>query len=185
MSDTKATLRRQARARRAELAQAVPDFSQRIAHHAASLDIAPDSLIGAYMALPGEADPHLLLQALVARGCTLAFPRVHAKGEPLVFHHWNRGRELMKGSYGIAEPAPDWPVARPVILLVPLLAFDKAGHRLGYGGGFYDRAIASLQPVRTIGVAFAGQEVEPLPHEPHDRALDAVITESGLRRFLT
>jgi len=176
----KTELRREARARRAELARTNPDFAQQLAAHAGALDIADNTLIGAYVALPGEADPHLLLKALSTRGCTFAFPRVHAKGEPLVFHHWKPGHELQKGSFGILEPSPDWPVAHPRILLVPLLAFDKHGHRLGYGGGFYDRTIAALKPARTIGIAYAGQEVEALPHEAHDIALDAVLTENGL-----
>jgi 5-formyltetrahydrofolate cyclo-ligase len=87
------------------------------------------------------------------------------------------------GAYGILEPSAGWPVAHPKILLVPLLAFDAHGHRLGYGGGFYDRTIEALKPDRTIGVAFAGQEVEALPHEAHDIALDCVITENGVREF--
>jgi 5-formyltetrahydrofolate cyclo-ligase len=183
VSDPKATLRKLARARRAELALAVPDFATRIAAYAGALNIPDDTLIGAYIALPGEADPHLLLKKLAGKSCSLAFPRVHAKGEPLVFHHWQPGDVLVKGAYGIAEPSPDWPVAHPPVLLVPLLAFDKTGHRLGYGGGFYDRTIASLKPARTIGVAYAGQEAETLPHEPHDVPLDMVITEEGVRRF--
>lgn len=184
MSDTKATLRTQARARRAELARAIPDFAQRVADHSHALDIPDSTHIGAYMALSGEADPHLLLKQLAAKGCTFAFPRVAAKGEPLVFHHWKAGREFVKGAYGIPEPAADWPVARPRTLLVPLLAFDKEGRRLGYGGGFYDRTIAALgTPLRLVGVAYAGQEVEALPHEAHDRPLDMLITENGVRRF--
>ncbi len=96
------------------------------------------------------------------------------------------GRELSKGRFGIAEPLPDWPIARPETLLVPLLAFDARGHRLGYGGGYYDRTIAALKahgPLRTIGIAYAGQEVLSLPHDPHDQPLDAVLTENGLRSF--
>ena len=183
MSDSKNALRQKARAHREHLARAHPDFAQQLATHATALNIPDNSLIGAYIALPHEADPHLLLKQLTMKGCTLAFPRVHAKGEPLVFHHWKPGRELIKGTYNIPEPAPDWPVAHPKILLVPLLAFDKQGHRLGYGGGFYDRTITTLKPARTIGIAYADQEVEILPHEPHDIALDAVITENGVRNF--
>lgn len=183
MPDTKSDLRKQARIRRETLARAVPDFATRIAAHIDALGIPDNTLIGAYVALPGEADPHQLLKQLILRGCTIAFPCVHAKGEPLVFHRWQPGHEFIKGAYGIPEPALDWPVAYPRILLVPLLAFDRQGHRLGYGGGFYDRTIASLEPAQTIGVAYADQEVEALPHEPHDIPLDMVITEQGVRRF--
>jgi len=178
---TKSDLRKEARARRAGLAH--PDFAARLAAHADALGIADASLVGAYVALPGEADPHLLLKALSLRGCTLAFPRVVARNAPLAFHHWRPGREFVAGAYGIAEPAADWPVAYPRILLLPLLAFDAAGCRLGYGGGYYDRTIAELRKggeVRIIGVAFAGQEVAGLPHEAHDIVLDAVVTEQGL-----
>ncbi len=76
----------------------------------------------------------------------------------------------------------DWPRAVPTLLLVPLLAFDRNGHRLGYGGGFYDRTLDALQ-VPAIGIAYAGQEVSSIPHEAHDRRLDGILTERGLRRF--
>jgi 5-formyltetrahydrofolate cyclo-ligase len=181
VSDAKAQLRKEARTHREALSCAHPDFAERLASHADALTIAPNTIVGAYVALLHEADPHLLLKQLVTRGATLAFPRVHAKNQPLVFHHWTPGRELIKGAYGIAEPAADWPVAHPRTLLVPLLAFDKTGHRLGYGGGFYDRTIAALKPAQAIGIAYAGQEVETVPHDEHDIPLDAVLTENGLR----
>lgn len=182
--NSKAHHRNAARARRAELIKAVPDFAQRLASHAGLLEIPPNSLIGAYAALPGEADPHLLLKQLALMGCTFAFPRVAAKGAALVFHHWKPGDVLKPGAYGIAEPSPDWPIAHPKILLVPLLAFDSSGHRLGYGGGFYDRTLGQLgKGVRTIGIAYAGQEVKSLSHEPHDHPLDMIATEEGVRHF--
>jgi 5-formyltetrahydrofolate cyclo-ligase len=89
---------------------------------------------------------------------------------------------LEPGSFGIPEPFSHWPKARPDLLLVPLLAFDADGHRLGYGGGFYDRTLALLK-VPAIGIAYAGQEVTVLPHDSHDAVLDAVLTERGLTRF--
>jgi 5-formyltetrahydrofolate cyclo-ligase len=182
----KSQLRQHARTRRAELAKAIPDFAARLASHAAQLDVPSNSLIGAYAALPGEADPHLLLKALVSRGHTLAFPRVEAKGAPLVFHHWKPGRELKRGTFAIAEPSADWPVAHPRILLVPLLAFDARGHRLGYGGGYYDRTLEALRKhgnIRAIGIAYAGQEIDSIPDENHDHLLDMIATENGVRRF--
>jgi 5-formyltetrahydrofolate cyclo-ligase len=133
-----------------------------------------------------EADPHVILKELVAQNCKLAFPRVVAKSEPLAFHRWKPGDELQKGTYDILEPAKDWPMAYPKILLVPMLAFDAHGHRLGYGGGFYDRTLDFLRAnstVRAIGVAYAGQEVNELPREAHDHPLDAVITEQGVQTF--
>jgi 5-formyltetrahydrofolate cyclo-ligase len=182
----KKLLRDAARARRAELAKTIPDFAARLARQAAELDIAPNSLIGGYAALEDEADPHLLLKALASTGHEIAFPRIEAKAAPLVFHHWKPGRELQRGAFGIAEPRADWPIAHPPILLVPLLAFDARGHRLGYGGGYYDRTLEALRArgnVRAIGVAYAGQEVEFIPDENHDHRLDMVATEAGVRRF--
>lgn len=183
---SKKLLRDAARARRRALAKTIPDFAARLAAHAPALDIAPNSLIGAYAALPDEADPHLLLKALAADGHSLAFPRVEAKGAPLVFHHWKPGRELTRGAFGIAEPSADWPVAHPRILLIPLLAFDKRGHRLGYGGGYYDRTLEALRAsgsIRAIGIAYAGQEIDSIPDENHDHLLDTIATEEGVRRF--
>ncbi len=181
----KQQLRTAARARRAELARAMPDFAARLAAHADALGISDGALVAAYVAMGDEADPQLLLKALAARGCTFAFPRVAAKGAPLVFHHAQPDREHIRSTFGVSEPAPDWPIAQPAIFLVPLLAFDAAGTRLGYGGGFYDRTLAALPGARAIGIAYAGQEVAALPREPHDHRLAAVLDETGLRRFVS
>ncbi len=192
----KGTLRTEARARRAECVRSVPDFAARLAAHAAALDIPRGSLVGAYVAMEGEADPRLLLERLAREECTFAFPRVAAKRAPLEFHHAQGRREFVISAFGVPEPAPDWPLAHPGILLVPLLAFDATGTRLGYGGGFYDRTLASLArnetppanpshrgPTRAIGIAYAGQEVASLPRDAHDQPLDMIVTEDGVRRF--
>ncbi|MBS0273552.1 MAG: 5-formyltetrahydrofolate cyclo-ligase [Proteobacteria bacterium] len=183
---SKIELRKELRARRAQLAHAHPDFARDVAIHVAALKIAEGSVAGGYIAIGDEADPHILLKKLTLQNCTLAFPRVAAKGEPLVFHRWCAGQNLQRGAYGIPEPLKEWPLAYPKILLVPLLAFDRHGHRLGYGGGYYDRTLDFLRAnstVRAIGVAYAGQEVDELPREAHDHPLDAVITENGMREF--
>ena len=183
---SKTGLRGTMRKRRAELARAHPDFAQASAEHVAALGIADGSAVAGYVAFGDEADPHVILKKLTLQNCTLAFPRVVAKGEPLAFHRWKPGQELQKGAFGILEPSMDWPLAFPKILFVPLLAFDHAGHRLGYGGGFYDRTLDSLRAnstIRAIGVAYSGQEVAALPREGHDHPLDAVITERGVREF--
>jgi 5-formyltetrahydrofolate cyclo-ligase len=184
----KTALRILMRARRAELARAQPDFAREAAEHVATLQIPDNSVVGGYVAMRDEADPRIILKKLIAQNCRLAFPRVVAKGAPLAFHRWKAGDELQPGSYGILEPSKDWPLAYPKILLVPLLAFDRHGHRLGYGGGFYDRTLDFLRAnstVSAIGVAYAGQEVEELPREGHDHPLDAVITEHGVSSFTT
>lgn len=182
----KALLRREARTRRETLAKAVPDFASRLAAHAKALGIPERSIVGGYVALPGEADPSLLLEALRAAGHEIALPRVESKGAPLVFHLWRKGQPLKPGAFNIPEPQADLPIAHPRILLVPLLAFDARGHRLGYGGGYYDRTLEALRAkgsVRAIGIAYSGQQIENVPDENHDHLLDMVVTEIGIRSF--
>ncbi len=177
---TKTELRAAARQKRLSLKHG--DFAAALARHAESLNLAKGTIVGGYHALPDEADPALLLETLVALGCHIAFPRVAGRGLPLKFHRVPDGEVLEPGAFGIHEPLDTWPGVTPQVLLVPLLAFDSRGHRLGYGGGFYDRTIALLQ-VPAIGIAYAGQEMENLPAEDHDARLNAVLTEQGLVRF--
>ena len=178
--NSKQDLRIAAREKRRALMN--PDFAALIASQADALAIPRGAVVGAYHALPEEADPALLLERLVELGCHIAYPRVAAKGQPLEFHRVPDGEVLAPGAFGIHEPLDSWPRRRPDILLVPLLAFDGSGHRLGYGGGFYDRTLALLN-VPAIGIAYAGQEAASLPRDDHDRTLDMVLTEQGIRRF--
>jgi 5-formyltetrahydrofolate cyclo-ligase len=186
VASEKLRLRAELRARRAALAAAMPDHGARLGGFSAQLDVPDGAIIGGYMALAGEADPASLMAQFARRGHRLAVPRVAAKASPLIFHAYEPGQSLAPGAYGIAEPDSAAPVLVPDVLLVPLLGFDAAGHRLGYGGGFYDRTLASLRETRTVravGIAYAGQEVPALPVEPFDVTLEAVLTEQGLRRF--
>ena len=178
--DLKQQLRRTARETRKALLH--PDFAHAIARHAHGLPIPKGAIVGGYHALPDEADPHLLFERLVETGFHVAFPRVAAKDQPLDFHRVPDDGVLAPGAFGIHEPLPTWPRIMPAILLVPLLAFDASGHRLGYGGGFYDRTLEKLD-IPAIGIAYAGQEVASLPAEAHDRRLDMILTEQGLRQF--
>jgi 5-formyltetrahydrofolate cyclo-ligase len=180
LSPEKAELRRDARAGRRTLAGA--DFAAQIARHAEALQIPKGSVVGGYHAMPEEADPARLLERLVELGCHIAFPRMAGKGLPLEFHRVPDGEVLAPGAFGIHEPLESWPRVVPALLLVPLLAFDASGHRLGYGGGFYDRTLALLN-VPAIGIAYAGQEISSIPFEPHDRTLDMILTEQGIRKF--
>jgi 5-formyltetrahydrofolate cyclo-ligase len=180
LSKTKQDLRIAAREKRRTLNRA--DFASAISRHAEALQIPKGSVVGGYHALPEEADPALLLERLVELGCHIAYPRVTGKGLPLDFHRVPDGEVLAPGAFGIHEPLDSWPRATPDMLLVPLLAFDASGHRLGYGGGFYDRTIALLK-VPAIGITFAGQEIDRLPHQAHDAQLTAILTERGLTRF--
>ena len=181
---TKTELRKQAREKRKTLAHA--DIGAALAAHAPALKLSRGAIVGGYHALPDEADPALLLKALVDSGCHIAFPRMVAKDAALEFHRVPDGELLMPGAFGVHEPASHWPVVAPYLLLVPLLAFDDQGHRLGYGGGFYDRTLHAFRSgsvIRAIGIAYAGQQVERLPHEAHDMKLDAILTEHGLTRY--
>lgn len=180
MSSEKIELRRTAREKRRALKR--EDFASLIARHAEALTIPKGAVVGGYHALPDEADPALLLERLVELGCHIAYPRVTGKNQPLEFHRVPDGEVLAPGAFGIHEPLDIWPRAIPTVLLAPLLAFDMSGHRLGYGGGFYDRTLALLN-VPAIGIAYAGQEVASIPHSAHDRTLNMVLTEQGIRRF--
>ena len=177
----KVELRKLARARRASLHEA--NFARRIADHAPLLGIAPGTVVGGYHAHQDEADPALLLKILAQSGVQVAFPRVTAKDAVLDFHLVPDGEIMSPGRHGIHEPLAHWPKVTPWLLLVPLLAYDDEGYRLGYGGGYYDRTLAFLSGARAIGIAYSGQRVETLPREPHDHPLDAILTEQGLKEF--
>lgn len=176
---SKSDLRTEARARREELARALPDFAARIAAFADELNIRSSAIVAGYRPVRDEADPRELMKAL---GTALALPRIDAKHTALSFREWREGDALVDNHHGIPEPRADAKIVTPDAVLVPLLAFDAHGHRLGYGGGYYDRTLNATRAF-TIGIAYAGQEVRELPREAHDRPLDAVITENGVRRF--
>lgn len=179
---SKQELRKEALARRASLASSLPDFAGRLARFSGDLDVPAHAVVAFYWPIRDEADPRALAKALAARGHRLALPRI--EDNVLSFRRWNEGDALVDNQHRIAEPGNDAEILIPTVILVPLLAFDATGHRLGYGGGYYDRALAALN-ARAIGVAYAGQEIAALPREPHDRRLDAVVTENGVRNFTT
>ncbi len=141
-----------------------------------------DRRIAGYLPLADEIDPRPLMARLQARGALLFLPCVEDRNAPLVFRRWEPGDPLLRGVCGNWEPAPEAPAAIPEWVFVPLRAFDRAGRRLGRGGGYYDRTLARLRPAggRFIGLAFAAQEVAEVPAAPHDMHLDAVLTERGL-----
>ena len=142
----------------------------------------PGVVVSAYWPFRTEIDPRALMQRFSDAGARLALPMTPAKGsgEPLRFHIWSAGDVLTLRRFGVHEPMAGAEVAEPDILLVPLLAFDRHGGRLGYGAGHYDRTLErlrALKPIQAIGLAFAAQEVEHVPVDVHDQALDAVLTE--------
>jgi 5-formyltetrahydrofolate cyclo-ligase len=126
------------------------------------------------------------MRALAALGARLALPAVTARGKSLAFRAWSAGDRLMLGSLGIPEPSPAATEVIPDIMLVPLAAFDRLGHRIGYGAGHYDYTLAHLRkvkPVSAVGLAFAAQEIEAVPARQHDVALDYVLTEAKVFDF--
>jgi 5-formyltetrahydrofolate cyclo-ligase len=186
IASEKRELREHARARRVVLARELSDFAGRIAEYAGNLTLFSGAAVGGYRALAEEADPARLLEVLGAQGCEISYPRIHSKAHPLSFHAPVAQEPWLVGAFGIVEPRPDWPRADPSVLLVPLLAFDAEGYRLGYGGGYYDRTLAHFRTQRAvtaIGVGFAGQEVPHVPCEPNDQRLDMIVTEQGIGRF--
>jgi 5-formyltetrahydrofolate cyclo-ligase len=181
IEETKANLRAAAQARRdalpAEVRQAAAEV---IAAQAFPVKIAPGAVVSGFMPLKSEINPLPLMRKLSAAGARLALPRIVARGSPLSMRVWEFGTALDRGQWGIREPHADAPEVDPDVLLVPLLAFDRAGYRLGYGAGYYDMTIKrlrALKPMAAIGMAFAMQEVPKAPTTPRDERLDLVLTE--------
>ena len=140
--------------------------------------IPPGCIVAGFWPLPGEIDLRPLLAALHGCGQLLALPCTPPRGHPLTFRRWSPGAALLPGRFGTAHPAG--PAVTPAVLLVPMLAFDAAGNRLGYGGGYYDHTLAALPGVLAIGCAFAAQQVACVPAGPTDVRLHMIATERGV-----
>ena len=139
----------------------------------------PAACIGYYWPFKAEVDLHALMAALAAAGTVVALPVVVEKGAPMIFRAWAPGQPLARGIWNIPIPADDVRV-QPTLLCVPLVGFDAAGYRLGYGGGYYDRTLASLAPrPRTIGIGYACTRLDTIHPQPHDIPLDRILTEEG------
>lgn len=139
----------------------------------------PGALVGAYWPFKGEYDPRPLMRALHAGGMRLALPVVVGKAMPLIFRPWWPGAAMTLGIWNIPVPAEGDPVA-PDLLLAPVVGFDSANYRLGYGGGYYDRTLAAAtkRPL-TIGVGFERSRIGTVHPQPHDIPLDRIVTERG------
>ena len=160
--------------------------AQAIALRGLPIEIMPGTVVAGYSPIRSEIDPAPLMQELAARGMRLALPVIVARDAPLGFRLWTANDKLLRGPLGILEPSPDAAEIVPDIVLVPLAAFDRSGHRIGYGAGHYDRTLARLRvskKIIAIGLAFAVQEIETIPALPHDVALDYVLTETQLFDF--
>ncbi|MGJ3648868.1 5-formyltetrahydrofolate cyclo-ligase [Sphingomonas sp. GlSt437] len=172
----KAAMRREMLARREDFAgRAPPPFVA----PAPLLALLRDAkVVAGYVAMAGEADPAPLLTTAHAHGCTLALPHVTTRAEPMRFLRWSPGEALIPGPFGLRQPAADQPELTPDLLLIPLVAFDARGHRLGHGAGYYDRALAALPRAARIGIAWSIQQVPQVPVDPWDVPLHAILTET-------
>jgi 5-formyltetrahydrofolate cyclo-ligase len=185
-ADLKRALRRECLARRA----AISDDDRRIAtkrallNLMAALPLVPESVVAAFWPLGAELDTRPLFYALNALGIITGLPRMAGKGQHLAFHRHRPGDALLEGPMRVLEPLPTAPPLVPTIVVVPMLAFDNEGFRLGYGGGFYDRTLPALgsDPV-AIGLAFELQHIAALPHEPNDVRLQTIVTDKGAHHF--
>jgi 5-formyltetrahydrofolate cyclo-ligase len=171
---------------RRELAAARPGAAQAAAAHLAAARLPDISIFSLYHPMGSEMDPRPLLAVLAP-----AYAPLPARGDPsrpaLEFRRWAGDEVLTPDAFGIASPPADAPVLIPDLVIAPVLGFDATGNRLGQGAGHYDRTLQGLRasrPVFVIGLAYAGQEVDALPAEPHDQRLDAILTETGYRAFV-
>lgn len=183
----KAALRAQALARRDALAiddrliwdEAVCERTLALLDEVAAplRDESASVTVSAYWPMGSEADPRPILEALHARDVALCLPAIVDRR--MIFRRWAPWEPIAPGGFGTLVPEAHRPEVTPMIVLAPLLAFDRRGYRIGYGKGYYDAALARLGPVASIGIAYARQEIDAVPDEPHDRRLGWVVTESG------
>jgi 5-formyltetrahydrofolate cyclo-ligase len=181
VEDAKAAIRREAKARRDALS---PDVraaaAQAVAARPFPVAATPGAIVSGFMPMRSEINPIPLMRTLADAGAQLALPVIAGRGRPLIMRAYAFGEALAAGVWGIREPMPDAPEVLPDIVLVPLLAFARSGHRIGYGAGYYDMTITALRAGKTVlavGVAFAAQEIASVPTTPRDARLDLVLTE--------
>lgn len=177
-----ATLRRGA----AHLALAASAPARVAAHFASTFRLEPGVAISGYWPGRSELDIRPLMARLQEAGHPIGLPVVMGRGRPLLFRKWRPGDRLEPRAFGLMEPPATAPEMAPKVLLVPFLAFDREGYRIGYGAGYYDLTLASLRArgeALAIGIGYAAQAVACLPHDGHDERLDWVVTEEGAVAF--
>jgi 5-formyltetrahydrofolate cyclo-ligase len=180
LAELKAEARRVALARRATLDPALG--AALVDHVLREMPPPPSAIVSGFWPMGPEIDIRPLLHALHDRGHALCLPVTPKRGQPLAFRRWRPGDTLARGPMGTSQPGPEAGPLTPDWLLVPLLAFDRAGRRLGYGAGYYDRTLAGLPGATALGCAFAAQELDEVPAGPDDMPLHAVATERGVIR---
>jgi 5-formyltetrahydrofolate cyclo-ligase len=176
----KAALRAEALARRDALPPVTRQAAaETIATRAFPLSVA-GLLVSGFSPMKSEINPLPLLRKLAEAGANLALPTIAGRGLPLIMRAWKFGDEFKLGQWGIREPTPQAREVAPDILIVPLACFDRAGHRIGYGAGYYDmtiRALRAKKKITAVGIAFAAQEIPQVPATERDERLDLVLTE--------
>ena len=179
----KADLRAELKDLRAELAARDPDAGETLAEKfPMKLLERYGPLVAGYLPIRDEIDPRPLMRKLEDAGAQLCLPRVDDDGVGMTYRKWAFGSPLEDRPFGLQEPPATAELAEPTLILVPLLAFDGMGNRLGYGKGHYDRALSSLREngrAFACAVAFFGQQIDEVPSEPHDQLLDWAVTEQG------
>jgi 5-formyltetrahydrofolate cyclo-ligase len=185
--DQKAALRAAVLARRDALpVEQRAVAAQTVAARGLPFAIKPGTIVAGFMPMQSEINPLLLMKALAGHGAHLALPAIAGRGKPLIMRAYVFGDELGRGQWGIREPKPDKAEVAPDILIVPLACFDRAGHRIGYGAGYYDMTINALRAKKTVvavGIAFALQEIPRVPATERDERLDLVLTEREVIDF--
>lgn len=181
----KHTLRQAARQRRATLTtDEQRSHADSFARHFLKSVNVNGHIVAGYWAMHGELDVMPLLQMLAQKGHICCLPATTPASKELVFRRWQTGTAMESGAFGIIEPTAENASLMPDTLIVPLVAFDAARHRIGYGGGYYDCTLNALRQSGhrfiTIGAAYSIQQVDSIPAEPHDEVLDMIITEKGV-----
>ena len=184
--DAKGKLRKLAKAKRSEVHSVKSErvAQKRLVEYICK-QITNTKHVASYCPIQSEISPMGAIKKLVTLGYSICLPVVCQKNQPLKFRTWQVNENLIEGDFGVSIPSSgDWVI--PGLIIVPLLAFDKMGFRLGYGGGYYDRTLVQLKKknnVKAVGFAFSGQYCPNIPTDDYDYKLDSVITEQGITEF--
>jgi 5-formyltetrahydrofolate cyclo-ligase len=184
---TKAELRAAALEKREALpAQMRLAAAETIAVRDFPVPVTADTVVSGFSPMRSEINPVPLMRKLVNAGAQLALPVIVGRGKPLIMRAWTFGDPFKAGQWGIREPVAEAPEVYPDVLIVPLAAFDRSGHRIGFGAGYYDMTINALRArkkVTAIGIAFAAQEIARVPATERDARLDLMLTEREVIDF--
>lgn len=186
IEEAKAALRAVAHKKRAAFHPSLRNDAAKAAaaHFFEGVPLDKGEVVAGYWPIRDEMDVKSVVARLMDAGQPVCLPVVLGDEQPLELRIWEDGAPLYEAGFGTLAPAEEAPRAEPDVIIMPLLGFDKHGTRLGYGGGYYDRTLATLSKrPRLIGFAFALQEVDLIPREAHDVPLDAIVTEHGVRNF--